>query len=243
MTPSSLLDHIHGMAARLSRQLLATTALWMAFPNVASATHLDGEVFDFEQGDGTDFSSSFCRHALPCDPSGPPLTTFATSTLSGKYLGTFGEETLSFFALDALDIIALQTDRAYLSFDLILTGGWAGGGQFDPDDPNFTSFFAVAANGRTLFDAYLANLFPGFRHFDLVFDFTSSDPDCCTDVEIAFSARLSEGYDQFPELDPTWGIDNFVVSSTPIPEPMTGALVGLGLLGLAARRRIPSAHP
>jgi PEP-CTERM motif len=34
-----------------------------------------------------------------------------------------------------------------------------------------------------------------------------------------------------------WGIDNFVVSSTPIPEPATGALLGLGLLLLAARKR------
>jgi hypothetical protein len=214
----------------------------MAFPGAATATHLDGSVIDFEQGDPTGAFDSFCRHPLPCSPNSPPLTTIATSTSTGKYLGTFGEEVVSFFALDALDISALRTDRAYLSFDVILTGAWFGG-VFDPEDPDFTNFFAVVANGKTLFDSKVDGTFyPDFRHFDLIFDFTPVFPDCCTDVAIAFSARFGPGYDQQLLPKPTWGIDNFVVSSTPIPEPATGALVGLGLLLLAVRQRRPNSR-
>jgi hypothetical protein len=40
----------------------------------------------------------------------------------------------------------------------------------------------------------------------------------------------------------SWGIDNFVVSSTPIPAPATGAMLGLGLGVLAARRRDSAAR-
>ena len=79
------------------------------------------------------------------------------------------------------------------------------------------------------------------RHLDLIFDFTPFFPDCCTDVVIAFSARFGPGFDdwEFPEFNPRWGIDNFVVSSTPVPEPASGGLVGLGLLLLAARKHRP----
>src|SRR5262245_13047674 len=109
-----------------ARLWILAAALLLAFPGAATATHLDGQLFTFELGDGTDFSSAFCGHALPCDVNSAPLTTFATSTSSGKYLGTFGEEAVSFSALDMLNISALQADRAYLSFDLVMTGAWFG---------------------------------------------------------------------------------------------------------------------
>jgi hypothetical protein len=158
LTPGSPAGHILGMTARWFRHLLAAAAVWMAFPGAAAASHLDGAVRDFEQGDGTGFFESFCQHALPCSETSPPLTTFATSTFSGKYLGTFGEETLSFFGLDVLDIMALFRDRAYLSFDLIMTGAWFG--SEDPADPGFETLFKVIANGKTLFDSAVDNNFP-----------------------------------------------------------------------------------
>jgi hypothetical protein len=158
------------MATRSFRYLLAGAAAWMAFPGAAAATHLDGFVFDFTQGDPTGTFESFCRHPLPCLESSPPLTTIATSTHSGKYLGTFGEEVVSFHALDALNIIALQTDRAYLSFDLIMTGYWVGSA-----DPGFETFLEVAANGKSLFDSTVEDL-GAPRHFDLIFDFTPLTP-------------------------------------------------------------------
>jgi hypothetical protein len=47
-------------------------------------------------------------------------------------------------------------------------------------------------------------------------------------------------YDLAGTVPGSWGIDSFVVSSTPIPEPSTGAMLGLGLGVLAARRRDPA---
>ena len=50
-------------------------------------------------------------------------------------------------------------------------------------------------------------------------------------VEIAFRA-----YNYVDAVAPSQDIDNFTVTD-PIPEPSTLGLAGLGLLGLAARRR------
>lgn len=215
-------------AAGLRRGLAAAAAV-LALPGAAIATHLDGFVWTFPQappvGNLIDGQWTY---------PGPPQARSPTSSLSGRYLGNFAEHTVMFEAIDALQIIALQADRAYLSFDLIMTGAW-----FGSSDPGFETFFEVVANGKTVFDATVDNLFSDFRHFDLIFDFTPFFPNCCTDVDITLSATFGPGYDtwEFPEFNPTWGIDNFVVSSTPIPEPATGGLVGLGLLLLAARKR------
>lgn len=214
-----------GRWARGFRPWLATLAGVLALPGAAAATHLDGFVFTFP--------------GLPHGPEwslgGAPITRTATWISSGPYLGTFAEETVTFQAIDALNIIALQNDRGYLSFDLILTGAWFG------SDPDFETFFKVVANGTTLLDSTLSNDSLFVHHFDLIFDFTPFFPNCCTDVAIQFSASFGPGYDTWgiPELNPRWGLDNFVVSSSPIPEPATGGLVGLGLLLLASHRRRP----
>ncbi len=80
-------------------------------------------------------------------------------------------------------------------------------------------------------------------HFNMSFSLgLPPNAPCCADVDIAFSANFGPDYDafpyeQFPTISPRWGLDNVVVSSTPIPEPASGALLGLGLLALGARRR------
>jgi len=275
LTPGSISVHIPsvGIPSRDAgpwtasfRRALPAAAGVLALPGAAAASHLDGFVFDFTMPPPISGTEAWCRHPLPCFSS--TVTMGATSSWSGRYLGTFGEETVSFEAIDALHIVALQNDRAYLSFDLLLTGGWSGNGVLPGNEPDLESFFTVVANGRTLLDSTFSTqgpipqAYPGsfpqdshpagtgavYRqatplldvyHFGLIFDFTPSFPNCCTDVAIAFSASFGSLYDAFPELKGTWGLDNVVVSSTPIPEPATGALVGLGLLLLAARKRSP----
>jgi hypothetical protein len=191
------------------------------------------------------------------------------SIWSGNYFGSFEEESLRFFAMDMLNTRALPPfGRAYFSFDLLLTGDWRGDtGYLGPAASDYTTFFQVVVNGQTMLDttfstygfdqgfpgpagsgnpggtgaAFDASIFLTVYHFDMTFQFTPFYPDCCTDVGITFSARVGPGYDAPGYTKGSWGIDNFVVSSTPIPEPATGALVGLGLGVLAARRRDPTA--
>jgi hypothetical protein len=70
-------------------------------------------------------------------------------------------------------------------------------------------------------------------HFDTRFQLTPFFPNCCTDIDIAFSASFGSAYDVYGYEKGTWGLDNVVVSSTPIPEPATAGLVALGLFASA----------
>ena len=160
--------------------------------------------------------------------------------LSGRYLGTFAEETVTFQAIDALQIIALQADTGLPVLRPDHDRRTGSGAAIRASRPSSR----WSQTERPCSTRPSDDLFSDFRHFDLIFDFTPFFPNCCTDVDITFSARFGPGYDtwEFPEFNPTWGIDNFVVSSTPIPEPATGGLVGLGLLLLAARKRRPGAR-
>jgi len=115
------------------RRGLSVAAGLLVLPGAAAATHRDGFVFTFPG----------LPHGQEWRLGGAPITRTATSTSSGPYLGTFGEETVTFQALDVLDIIALQTDRAYLSFDLVMTGYWPG------SELDFETFFQVVGNGKT----------------------------------------------------------------------------------------------
>ena len=240
---------------------VAAAALGMlGFPRASAAAHLDGFVFDFATP-----TSSQEGWTL----GGAPIDRSASSSWSGRYLGTFGEETVRLAGLDYLPIAALPPGRAYLSFDLILDGDWGGSGVFGAGVPDFESFFTVVANGQTLLDttfstesgrfgapqsypgSFPQDSFPGRTgsvfhpdgefltvwHFDLDFQLTPLFPNCCTDVQIDFSASFGDGY-QGPifVLPPVWGLDNVVVSSTPIPEPASAGLLGLGLLALGAGR-------
>ena len=241
---------------------LAIAAGALALPSGAAASHLDGFVFDFATP-----SSSQAGWSL----GGAAITRSDTSAWSGRYLGTFGEETVRLAGLDFLELAALPPGSAYLSFDLILTGDWGGNGVFGVGVPDFESFFTVVANGQTLLDTTFStesgrfaatqaypgtfpqDSFPGRTgsvfhpdstfltvwHFDLDFQITPLvPPNCCTDVELAFSARFGDGYQGPIEVTPPkWGLDNVVVSSTPIPEPSAGGLFALGLLALGLGRR------
>jgi hypothetical protein len=241
------------------RRWILAAALLLAFPGAAAATHLDGFVFTFPTAPGSDVFSTGWTY------QGPAIVHQETSTWSGNYFGDFEEEELRFQALDMLELSALPPGQAYLSFDLLLTGDWRGdAGYLGPAASDFTSFFKVVANGQTLLDTtfstdpFIDQGFPGpagsgnyggtgavccsaflqvYPQLSMTFQLTPFFPDCCTDVDITFSARFGPGYDLAGVVPGSWGIDNFVVSSTPIPEPATGALLGVGLLLLTASRR------
>jgi len=239
------------------RRALAAAAGVLALPGAAAAAHLDGFVFRFPAA----------PHPQEWTLAGAPINRIASSTWSGPYLGNFSEETVRLQGLDYLDIRALPPGRAYLSFDLLLTGNWGGNGELPgTGGADFESFFNVVANGQTLVDAtfstYDDQSYPGsfpesshpygtgsvydnategflgryVYHFDTSFQLTPFFPHCCTDVDITFSASFGAGYDLYDFEKGTWGLDNVVVSSTPIPEPATSWLVGLGPFLLGARR-------
>jgi hypothetical protein len=250
-----------GIRPRGPHCALAVIAAWLALPGAAAANHLDGFVFTFATPTASQEGWTL---------GGAEIDRSDTSVWSERYLGTFGEETVRLAGMDYLDTAALPPGRAYLSFDLILTGDWGGNGVFGVGVPDFESFFSVVANGQTLLDTTFStesgrfgatqaypgvfpqDSFPGrtgsvFQpdgtfltvwHFDFDFQLTPLFPDCCTDVEIEFSALFGPGYDVTEiALRPRWGLDNVLVSSTPIPEPASAALLGLGLLALGARGR------
>jgi hypothetical protein len=242
---------------RVWRHVLALAGVATTLPATAPASHLDGVVWTFESGTSL---SAFPGFTL----NGAPITRTGTSGWSGRFLGAFGEETLHFDAIDYLGSISLLTRRAYLSFDLLVNHSWSGnypgleslfavtangatvlntsfgfgGTQSYPGSHPEDSF--PGGTGRVFNE-------PGSRgydvyHFNGVFPMNPFYPDCCTDVSFAFAASFGPDFDElieeFPEFAPTWGIDNFVVSSTPIPEPATGGLLGLGLLALGGARRL-----
>lgn len=250
------------------RRTLAAAIAILALPEAAAASHRDGFVFTFQQG--TTAPEDWCKGAasLGCG-GGPAITQFATWEASNRYLGAFGEETITLQGMDYLGQPALSNNRAYLSFDLILTDDWQGNG-IHPAQPDLESLFTVVANRATILDTSFSNIvgvqqaYPGaypsssnpagsgsttFSTFDpesllsayrIQLPFSLGLPpnaSCCADVVIHFAANLGPLFDQYGFYTPKWGLDNVVVSSTPIPEPMSGCLLGLGLLALGARRR------
>jgi hypothetical protein len=212
----------------------AIVATMLVAVDSARASHLDGFVYDFETT-----PSWYLDHF-----SSTPVDAHLFS--SGNVLGYFGEETLTFFGMDALEIDALFANKAYLSFDLILFGldqaqiQIVGNDQILLDatfsnvpevDQSYPGASSPAGTGSSDFLPPFASAYP--LSFTFGFPFADLSEPCCTDVEISISATATG-------LWGGWGIDNFVISSTPIPEPSTGILTGLGLVAFAARRRLAS---
>jgi PEP-CTERM motif-containing protein len=204
----------------------------LLFAVSAGASHLDGYVMTFDD-------------ALGADPNLWSHTATTTFLDGGKRLGPFVSETVSFTGMDYLAGLPIRR-TVYLGFDVILSGAWSGDSGND--------HFIVVANGQTVLDETFSNIvanrqsYPvpgspgrtgstavpisspqssGFSyHFALPFMLTPYDPpNCCTDVDVSFRGTGA-----------TWYLDNFVVSSTPIPEPSTALLLGMGLAALRAAR-------
>ena len=249
------------------RGSLAAAVGLLALSGTAAASHRDGFVFTFAQDDPAPEDWCKTPGLGACFLGGAPVTEFDTSSWSGRYLGAFGEESIYLTGMDYLGGTAIFTNHAYLSFDLILTGDWGGNGVIPNAPDFESVFNVVANGSTLLNTSFASETgvlqaFPGtfpqdshpagtgaavfstlpeffsVYHFDLGFSLgLPPNATCCADVSIRFSASFGPEYDNFPGSLPGWGLDNVVVSSTPIPEPATGALLGLGLLALGARRR------
>lgn len=135
---------------------------------------------------------------------------------------------------------------AYLGFDVYFSGSWSG----TPGDDRFT---VTSDDGQTILDATFSNVLgssqsyptagssprtgsffssPNLSAYHIVGTFrvlpspTIPGGNCCTDVGVFFQGT-GPG---------SWYLDNVVVSSTPIPEPTTALLLGMGLIALHAAR-------
>lgn len=69
--------------------------------------------------------------------------------------------------------------------------------------------------------------------------FTTPGPGPSTFTAYTFNTQFASGLSRVDILAPRWAMDNLAFT---VPEPGTGALVGLGLLALAMRKRGAGAH-
>lgn len=151
---------------------------------------------------------------------GRPLGTAEPFVIS---LGSVGE-TVYGIDLDTNSLVAIDAVLGSASVvGAVGAVGSVGGGAYS----GFASLTGVDEDGDGAFDA----LFGGINFFD-------DDANASTAV-----LRLG-GIARFDLGDGTWslvgsnpGVIFFGFASNPIPEPTTGLLVGLGLMGLAVKRR------
>jgi hypothetical protein len=227
---------------------------------MAAATHLDGFVFTFaaptSSQEGWTLDGAEIARSATSAWSDRYLGTFREETvrLSGvDYLGTAGAPPgrahLSFDLILTGDWggngVFGEGAPDFESFFTVVANGQTlldttfstESGQFAATQAYPGTFPEDSFPGRTGSVFHPDGTFLTVWHLDLDFEITPGvPPDCCSDVDIAFSARFGPAYELYGFADPTWGLDNVVVSSTPIPEPASSSLVGLGLLALGATR-------
>jgi hypothetical protein len=223
-------------------RLLATAALTATLPLPAF-----GLAEDFENPVPGFWWSSTTRETWTA------YDTNSGELSSSTFLGPFDNETLVFSGMDLFD----GPTPHVASFDLLIFGDWTG------DTPGAESVFTVrsfsnvgwgvrtevsiasflsastqsypdptgggshpAGTGATQNVSLLLGGLMSIYHFDLYMPANEISETCCGDVSMEFIVEGTSG---------TWGIDNF--EATPVPEPSTGLLVGLGLTLLSNRRR------
>ncbi len=151
---------------------------------------------------------------------GRPLGTAEPFVIS---LGSVGD-TVYGIDLDTNSLVAIDSILGSASVvGSVGAVGSVGGGAYS----GFATLTGVDENGDGRFDA----LFGGVNFFD-------------DDANAATASLRLGGVARFDLGDGTWslvgtnpGVIFFGFASNPIPEPTTGLLVGLGLMGLAAKRR------
>jgi MYXO-CTERM domain-containing protein len=137
-----------------------------------------------------------------------------------------------------------NTDQYYLKFDLYAIDSWDGNASMNGPD-----LFEVFINGANLFSHTFSNHTPGQTYpfaptvGPVNLGFSSYDADTIyRDIVIPFSAgSATELIVKWRSIglqgmtDESWGIDNVSVSQ--VPTPGSAALLSLGGLVFAARRR------
>lgn len=220
-----------------------------AYSSPARAGHLNGELMTFNDG------------WVPYEWGFGSTDTFSgilhPEYDEGAFLGRIGEGSVGFNGMDLFT--GPLPSEAYLSFDLILFGDWRG------NETGSESAFSVTIGTEKIFDStfsttpqyeqtypnhFAPGSYPGTTgalltdvlfdgsvfenvavyHLDLSFDLAYPEDWCCGDVWAEFGA-------EFSGTPASWGLDNVMFSTTPIPEPGTALLVMGGLLLLASSRR------
>ncbi|MCP5041138.1 MAG: hypothetical protein GY944_08900 [bacterium] len=250
---------MHSTWLHLARYLSVLTAFALiAHPLPSEATHLDGALMDFDRWVEFEWQAGSTEAYFE-------LIGSHSAYEDGRYLGGFGETSIPFLGMDFFDYGYFDdVTKAYMSFDLILFGDWYG------NDPGRESTFTVYFGLNTIFESTFSNdqwinqSYPGSLESgshpgttgallsDYIFD--ASGPGVFPvsiyqiEIEIETGYMRPSNFDMFAEFaadfagetSGTWGLDNVVISSSPIapiPEPSAAALIGVGLTILAARSR------
>ena len=204
---------------------------------VVSASFASVYTQDFQGAVGSEWSST--------------STTSAPSDSNRKFLGEFGDETVT------LSLSGLNAGSTYsLAFDFLAIQSWDGSnGTYGPD------YFTVAADSTTLLhetfsnagwnqsysaagsgdyayhtDADEVNTLGYSFYGDSVYKFGGAINHGFTFVangstaSITFTGGASQGLS-----DESWGLDNVTVAA--VPEPFSMAVLGFGALALRRRKR------
>jgi len=238
----------------------------LTLPSAAAATHADGYVYTFEPSTTDSLAwckspsgGGACAAITQFASAGPSsrfIGAFGEETilLAGlDYLGApallTGQAYLSFDLILLHDWRGNGSDPSQPDFESIFTVVANGATILNTTFSNFESIPQAypgthpqasnpAGTGAMTFSTWdpeeLVSIYRIDRQFSVRQDPSAT---CCVDIMIQFSANLGPLFDQYGYYTPKWGLDNVVVSSTPIPEPASGGLLGLGLLALGVRRR------